>query len=553
MHFILSSSLDIMTDIEYIIETALSYQREGRLEEAAGIYQEILEANPKQSDAMHLLGMVFFSKGDYGGAIRLITEAVQINPSVADYHVNLSSVYFALNELKQARFHAEFAIKCDSTIAEAHYNLGNILFIEGNVDRSLASFKHSLNLDPDNQIIWANYLFALNFSVNSTPEEIYSINRKWGESFEQKIKNQATFENKKTSGRQLKLGYYLPELEKHVTARYLSAILEHHDKSRFELIGYGYRTDNKVAPSDIVDALDRWVDVRGVDVEEVAEITRNDKIDILLHPCTFKSRYRDILAYRAAPIQVACINLVSTTGLSAVDYMVTDDFISPVNANDYLYTEKLIRLSSFNTYKQFSELNIVDSLPVKKNGFITFGSCNNLIKLNSEILKRVKNSRLLLKHRALDNTDRQSSLANFFVNAGVSEERLIFQGFTSDRSDYLNVYNEIDIALDPFPFGGGTVSYEALWMGVPIVTILGSTIMGRLTGSLMHRLGLDDWITNSKKEYVLTAVNMAGKLIDLSNLRHELRARTQNTIFDVREHVLEFEKALVTIWNDYIG
>jgi len=479
---------------------------------------------------------------------------------VADYHVNLSSIYLASNELKHARSHAESAIKCDSTIIEGHYNLGNILFAEGNVEQSLASFKRSLDLDPDNQIIWSNYLFALNFSLNSTPDEIFVVNRRWGELLEQKIKPQTAFQNEKTTDRSLKLGYYLPELDRHVTARYLSPILANHDKSKFELICYGHRADNKFAPSDIVDVLDCWVDISGIDVEEVAGMMRNDKIDILLHPCTFKSRYRDILVYRAAPIQVVCTNLVSTTGLSAADYMITDDFISPVNVNENLYTEKLIRLSSFNTYRQFSESNIVDFLPANKNGFVTFGSCNNLSKLNpevltvwSEILKKVKNSRLLLKHRALDHADRQSLLAKFFVSSGVSEERLIFQGFTSDRSDYLNVYNDIDIALDPFPFGGGTVSYEALWMGVPIVTIFGASFMGRLSGSLMHRLGLDEWITNSQKEYISTAVFKADKLSELSNLRRELRARAQSTIFNVREHVLELEEALASIWEDYIG
>ncbi len=548
-----------MSDIEYIIETALSCQREGRLEEAARIYNQVLEIEPKQPDAIHLLGMVAFANQDYEEAVRLINEAVILNPTVSDYHLNLSSIYLASNQHALAKSHAKVAIKLNPNMSEAHYNLGIILFAEGNINQSIAAFKRSLDLDPNNQTFWTNYLFAVNFSEKATPKDIYKINRKWGVLLEKQIKAEPQFQNHQYSNRRLKLGYYLPELDKHVTVRYLSPILAVHDKVKFELVGYGNRTDNKLPPSEITDVLDRWIDISKFTVAEIAEIMRGDEIDILLHPCTFKSRYRNILAYRAAPIQIACTNLVSTTGLQATDYLITDNFISPVNSDEGLYTEKLIRLSSFNIYKPFSELNNVTSLPAQENGLVTFGSCNNIAKINSEviftwaeILKNVKNSRLLLKNRAFDDNNVQTYIAAIFSTAGISADRLIFRGFTSDREDYLRIYDEIDIALDPFPFGGGTVSYEALWMGVPVLTIAGSKFMGRLTGSLMHQLGLSDWITKSKKQYILTAVFMANDMTKLSNLRQNLRFTAQNTIFNAEKYVLELENALETVWRDYI-
>ncbi len=548
-----------MSDIEYIIETALSCQREGRLEEAARIYNQVLEIEPKQPDAIHLLGMVAFANQDYEEAVRLINEAVILNPTVSDYHLNLSSIYLASNQHALAKSHVKVAIKLNPNMSEAHYNLGIILFAEGNINQSIAAFKRSLDLDPNNQTFWTNYLFAVNFSEKATPKDIYKINRKWGVLLEKQIKAEPQFQNYQYSNRRLKLGYYLPELNKHVTARYLSPILAVHDKVKFELVGYGNRTDNKLPPSEITDVLDRWIDISKFTVAEIAEIMRGDEIDILLHPCTFKSRYRNILAYRAAPIQIACTNLVSTTGLQATDYLITDNFISPVNSDEGLYTEKLIRLSSFNIYKPFSELNNVTSLPAQENGLVTFGSCNNIAKINSEviftwaeILKNVKNSRLLLKNRAFDDNNIQTHITVIFSTAGISADRLIFRGFTSDREDYLRIYDEIDIALDPFPFGGGTVSYEALWMGVPVLTIAGSKFMGRLTGSLMHQLGLSDWITKSKKQYILTAVFMANDMTKLSNLRQNLRFTAQNTIFNAEKYVLELENALETVWRDYI-
>ena len=549
-----------MSDIEYIIETALSCQREGRLEEAARIYNQVLEIEPKQPDVIHLLGMVAFANQDYEEAVRLINEAVILNPTVSDYHLNLSSIYLASNQHALAKSHAKVAIKLNLNMSEAHYNLGIILFAEGNINQSIAAFKRSLDLDPNNQTFWTNYLFAVNFSEKATPKDIYKINRKWGVLLEKQIKAEPQFQNHQYSNRRLKLGYYLPELDKHVTVRYLSPILAVHDKVKFELVGYGNRTDNKLPPSEITDVLDRWIDISKFTVAEIAEIMRGDEIDILLHPCTFKSRYRNILAYRAAPIQIACTNLVSTTGLQATDYLITDNFISPVNSDEGLYTEKLIRLSSFNTYKQFTESKDVSSLPAQKNSLVTFGSCNNIAKINSEviftwaeILKKVKNSQLLLKHRAFDDDTRRTYITAIFSSAGISRDRLIFKGFTSDRADYLSVYDEIDIALDPFPFGGGTVSYEALWMGVPVLTIAGPKFMGRLSGSLMHQLGLSDWVTTSKKQYISTGVIMANDFAKLSDLRQDLRVKAQNTIFNAKKYVLELENALESAWEKYIN
>ena len=548
-----------MDNIEYIIEMALSHQRAGRLEEAVKIYNQVLEIDPKQPDVIHLLGMIAFAKQNYSEAVSLINEAILLNPTVANYHANLSSIYYTLNEYSLAKSHANVAIKFNPYMSETHYLLGCILFSEGNTTQAIASFKRSLHLDPNDQNLWANYLFAFNFSQRSNLKNIFKANRKWGEVIEKQIKVTPQFKNQKSSNRRLKLAYYLPELDRHVTVRYLKPILAAHDKVKFELVGYGHKVDKMPPPPDFIDLFDRWIDINALEASEIAALMQSDQIDILLHPCTFKSRYRILLAHRAAPIQVACTNLVSTTGLIATDYLITDDFISPVGSDDSAYTEKLIRLSSFNIYKQFTELIGVGPLPAQKKGFVTFGSFNNIAKINldvihtwAKILKKIPNSRLLLKHRAFDDYSRQAYFTAIFAQAGIPADCLIFSGFTSHRETYLSTYNEIDIALDPFPFGGGTVSYEALWMGVPVLTIAGSTFMGRLSGSLMHQLGLGDWVTASKKQYISTAILMANDLTKLSDLRRDIRVKAQNTIFNANKHVLELENALESIWKNYI-
>ncbi len=553
-----------MSDIEHIIETALIHQRAGRLEEAADIYRKVLAIDPGQADAIHLLGMVSFTAGDYAEAISLIGKAILLNASVADFHINIASAYLATGAAGQAEAHAITATKLNPNSSEAHYNLGNALFAKGDASAAAAAFKQALDRDPKSQAIWANYLFALNFSKIASPRDIFDANRKWGslveDAAEDTIDMAPQFSNELSSDRRLKLGYFLPELDTHVTTRFLSPVLAAHDKSKFELYGYGYRTDGGGPPSAIGKALGHWRDVHGKTPAEIAQIMRRDELDILAHPCTFKSRYRDVLAHRAAPVQIACTNLVSTTGLRATDYLITDEFITPPKSDEGLYTEKLIRLTGFNTYQQFKEAAKVSSLPALANGFITFGSCNNIAKLSleviatwSEILSRVPASRLLLKHRAFENTDQCAALTEAFSNHGIAEDRLIFRGFTPDPAAYLDVYAEIDIALDPFPFGGGTVSYEAVWMGVPVLTVAGEVFMGRLTGSLMRRLDLGDWVTSSVADYSAAAITFAGDVSQLSALRKKLRGCAKKTIFDAKAHVLELEDAFRMAWQKYLG
>ncbi|MBT4588359.1 MAG: tetratricopeptide repeat protein [Rhodospirillaceae bacterium] len=547
-----------MSDLEHIIETALSHQRSGRLPEAAEIYRKVLAIDPGQPDAVHLLGMISHAEGNYSKAIELIGKAILLNANVSDYHLNIASAYLAIGDVQQAKSHAHKAIKLEPNSSEAHYNLGNACFAEGDADQACQAFKQALELVPYSQTIWANYLFALNFSSDATPGEIYNANRKWGTLLEGSVEKAPPFANDLSLERPLKLAYFLPELDLHVTTRFLAPILAQYDTAKFEVFGYGYRSDDGAPPSAISETLDHWVDVRGKGAAEIAESMRRDEIDILAHPCTFKSRYRDILAHRAAPIQIACTNLVSTTGLQAADYLITDDFISPPGSDDAHYTENLIRLSGFNTYQQFDQGPEVSALPALANGFVTFGSCNNIAKLSSEviaawseILGGVSGSRLLLKHRAFENAGLRGQISVAFAGQGITEERLIFEGFTPDPAAYLSVYDTIDIALDPFPFGGGTVSYEALWMGVPVLTLAGNVFMGRLTGSLMHRLGLDEWVTSSVSDYKAAALRLASDQAALSSLRQDLRGRAQGSIFDAGAHVHELEAAFIEAWQKY--
>ncbi len=546
-----------MDDLTAIMKTAIECQKQGRLDEAETIYLTVLEIDAANADARHLLGLVYHAKGDFNRAAEAIGAAVLARPKVADYHANLSATLLSLGQPRLAATHATRAVELDPSLGTAHYNLGNAFFSLGETDSAVRAFREALEQDPANEPFWANYLFALNFAPAASRELISQANCRWGDALID-VGGEEGFNLLKKPERKLRLAYYLPELDRHVTVRFLNAMLPHHDRKNFEILIYGYRVDGGPAPKSLFEWTDRWIDISGRPDEATAELIRHDQVDILLHPCTFKARYRTILAYTPAPLRVACVNLVSTTGLAATTHLVTDAFLDPPGETENYYKEDLIRLSGFNVYQPPDVAPDVSPLPALDAGYVTFGSFNNPAKLTPEtlalwadILRQVPQSRLFLKHRALGHEDVQTGFLKLFRDVHIDENRIVFEGFSPDSSDYLSAYHNVDIGLDPLPFGGGTTTYESLWMGVPVVTLAGHSLMGRLSASLMHRLGHPEFVRATPEDYVAAAVRLAGDPDKLGELRGGLRQTAQETIFDGWRFVSELEDALRALWRDY--
>ncbi len=546
-------------DKEVIMRTALECQRAGRLDEAETIYRRVLEIEPEEPDALHLLGLVQHTRGDFPAAAELIGKAISVNNNVADFHGNLAAVALAQQNPSAAIGHAETAISLDASFGDAHYNLGNALFALGETEQAVECFSDAIRTDESNDSYWANFLFALNFAPGAARDVVFEANRRWGEALELAVGRQdRSFGNDRTPDRKLRLAYYLPELESHVTPRFLSPMLPHHDRSQFHMQVYGYRLDGGPAPRNLFDHVDGWTDVAHLAPADLARLMTHDGVDVLIHPCTFKARYRALLAFPAAPLQIAAINLVSSTGLEGATHLITDHYLDPPGETESFYTEELVRLSGFNVYRRPEDAPLVEMLPAVTKGFVTFGSLNNPIKLTpltialwAEVLGRVPESHLLLKHRAFDSADIRDQFSAQFQDRGIAADRLIYEGFTRDAGDYLAAYNKIDIGLDPLPFGGGTTSYEALWMGVPIVTTWGDTLMGRLTAQQMNRLGHDEFVADSIEDYADRAVALAGNIPALVEVRVSLRQKAAETIFNAEAYMREFEDALRDMWADY--
>jgi protein O-GlcNAc transferase len=543
-----------MNEPSEALKPAFAHYRDGRLAEAIEIAEEALAISPDNAEALHLLGLAAFAAGQTKGAVNYYAKALLSAPSAADIHTDLAAAYLALGAAGDAAAHAGRAAALDPDLGEARHNLGNALFALGDAAGAADAFDGAIKTDPGNDTFWSNHLFALNFSAAATPKKILARNRAWGEMAEARAASVSP--PTRDHDGLLTLAYYLPEYDSHVTPRFLEPVLRTHDLDKFQVRVYGSRAKVGVGtPAFMPDGV-AWIDVGGVPDAELAGRMRADGIDILVHPCTFKARYRRILCHHAAPVQIAAINLVSTTGLSATDYILTDAHLDPPGATEQFYTEQLIRLPAFNTYRIPEAAPPVGPLPARANGFITFGSFNNPAKLSpgtikawADILRRLPNSRLVLKHRALGDGDVAARFVSGFTGAGIEERRIMLEGFTPDGGAYLDSYNRIDMALDPFPFGGGTTSYEALWMGVPVLTLEGKTFMGRLTAALMRRLGLVGWVAADAGEYGARAIRLAADLDSLAALRAGLRERARASIFDGEAFTRSLEAACLDVWR----
>ena len=546
-----------MDEISTIMNKAINLQKDGKLEEAISIYLKILDIQSSNAAAMHLLGLVFHSQGNFNHAVECIGKAIIESPNVADFHSNMAAAQLALGLAKSASRHAKKAVQIDFNLGEAHYNLGNALFYLGKSNDAISSFSTAIELEPSNDNFWSNFLFSLNFASSANHSKIFQENLNWGLSLENDETGVA-FENDLIPNKPIRLAYFLPEFDRHVTTRFIKAMVKHHDRNNFEVRVYGYSGNQSTTPKSITENIESWIDVSDWDTNLVARKMRHDQIDILLHPCTFKARYRKLIARNAAPLQVACINLVSTTGLKQATHLVTDSFLSPPNEGERFFTETLIRLTSFNVYDKPKPNPKVQALPAIQNGHIVFGSFNNPAKMTPEclslwsnILRIVPSSQLFLKHRSFDKEEICQHFTEQFKNMGISNHRLIFSGFTQDTKQYLNAYNLVDISLDPIPFGGGTTTYESIWMGVPVLTMVGNTIMSRLTGSIMSRLGLTEFVTRSAENYVSKAQQLSSDLTKLSEIRMNLRSSAQEKVFNAKLYVKELEKACRDIWVGY--
>jgi predicted O-linked N-acetylglucosamine transferase (SPINDLY family) len=447
------------------------------------------------------------------------------------------------------------AIALHPGLPQAHYNLGHALVDTGNLDEALTEFRRTIELDPDLISAYDCLAYVPYFHPDYDPKRIRDECRRWSQRFEKPLA--ATIrphENDRSPERRLRVGYVSPDFREHAVGRFLLPLLQRHDRARFEIFAYSSVISPDHVTSQMQKLVDYWRDVKNVSDEELAQIVRADRIDILVDLTMHMMGNRlPVFARKPAPVQVTYLAYAGTTGLNTIDYRLTDSWLDPVEAPQDVYSEKSLRLAqSYWCYHPPVDELENTPLPSDRNGFLTFGCLNNFTKVNdqvidlwADVMNRVANSRLILhawpgKHR--------ERVRRAFESRRVAAERIEFSGMLPIR-DYFAVYKHVDIALDPFPYVGGTTTCDAMWMGVPVVTLGGQTAISRGGVSIMRNVGLPELVTFSTEEYSRLAVELALDRARLAKLRSTLRARMQaSSLMDAQRFTRDVEAAYQEMW-----
>ena len=528
------------------------------IEEAGAAYREAIKLKPDYAEAFLNQGNVFRAQGKSAEAIAAYREAIRIFPNYAKAHSNLGIALLEQGKLTEAVAACRRAITLQPAMAEAHANLAVALWQQGKIDAAAAQCREAIRIQPDFPKAFSDLLFCLNYDEKMTPEALFAVHREWGERFEPRA-IRPVHANARAPGRRLKIGYVSPDFRWHSVAYFFEPLLKGHDRQAVEVFCYADVSRPDGVTAYFQGHAEHWLSTIGLSDEALACRVRDDGIDILVDLTGHTAHNRlGVFARKPAPVQATWLGYPNTTGLRAIDYRLVDAITDPPGEACAVASETLVRLpGGFLCYGGLTGAPDPGQPPCLGTGIVTFGSFNNASKIAataldawSALLLRLPRSRLLLKAAAFADSATRAAFLAQFVERGVAPERVELVAWLPGAVAHVSLYGRVDIALDPFPYNGTTTTCEALWMGVPVVTLCGNRHAGRVGASLLTQVGLRDLIAGSVEDYVGIAADLAADPARLAELRRTLRPRLEaSPLCDGPGFARQVEAAYRTMWR----
>jgi len=529
----------------------------GRTGEAISAYRLALKIQPDYPEAQNNLGNALVIQGEVEAAIATFRAAVHNHPDCAEIHYNLATALCVQGAFDAGIASYQNALRIQPNHIRALTNLGNAYKEVGQLDETISAYRQAIALKPNDAAAHSNFIFTLNyhpdFDAGAIAEEQDRWNRRHAEPLRQFLQPHP---NDHIPDRRLRIGYVSPDFRNHCQSLFTVPLFSHHDHRHFEIFCYA----DVSRPDGVTDRIrgfaDIWRSTVGLSERQIAERIRNDRIDILVDLTMHMDRNRLLVfALKPAPVQVTWLGYPGSTGLSTIDYRLSDPYLDPPSIDSSVYAERTLRLPhSFWCYDPLDGGDIpVTPLPAVANNFITFSCLNNFCKVNdsvvrlwAKVLQVVTDSRLLLlapegRHRL--------HILELLRQEGIGPERMEF-ALPQPRGKYLELYQRIDLCLDTFPYNGHTTSLDSFWMGVPVITLVGQTIVGRAGLCQLMNLNLPELIASTPEQYVQIAAELANDLPRLIFLRSTLRQRMQaGPLMDAARFARNVEHAYRTMWQ----
>lgn len=605
-------------DTGSLIRSGMQCLQQSMYPQAEQAFRKVLARQPSHAPALHLLGLVYLQCGLLDAALEMVQMAVDNDGRQAPFQANLAVILKRLGEAAQeeaasaadseacsrraeayfdrALKHLDRAVRLSPDFANAHFNRGKLLNQRGRMKDALQAMRKVVKLAPQTYEAWneiggmmlktgelaqareaylraadspddghkaySNYLLSLNYDVND-PQEVWRAHREWQVRY---ADPQAVFRNHANSPdacRRLKIGYVSADLHAHSVAYFAAPLIEQHRRDDFHITCYSDFRKDDAMQQRIRRAADVWVESDAMADEQLAARIRADGIDILvdLGGHTAGNRMR-MFAMHPAPVQVAYIGYPNTSGLSGMDYRLTDALADP-EGSDRFYTEQLLRLPG--GFLRYSPSGLAQACASQPRGesdskATVFGCFNVLPKVSGEsidmwaaILHAVPQASLVIKNVSMLDAAARTRLIAAFGKRGISARRLELIGWQASLKDHYRLYQRIDIALDTFPYNGTTTSCEALYMGTPVITLSGAVHAARVGESLLARVGMTELVAHSAQEYVRIAAGLAGDVQQRKVMSGRASDEARRVLCDATGLVREVEDAFRGIWRKWCG
>jgi predicted O-linked N-acetylglucosamine transferase (SPINDLY family) len=557
---LIGQAIALHPNATYCFNLGNVYRAMGRLDDAVSAYREALRLNPASADVYSNLGQVYRDQGKEPAAIDVYRQAVRLRPNFPTVQNALGMLLSKTGYYAEGIKHLQLAIKYQPDFPDALNDLGLSLMWQscGQWQDARRALLGALKLKPDHYMAHSNLLFLLSYHVLCSPEEMLREHREWDRV--QGAEGRAhLFQHTAGSGKdkqRLRIGYVSPDFRRHSVSYFFEPLLAQHDRALVEVTCYAEVTRGDAMTERLQGLSDHWCNTAGMSDAQLAQRIHADGIDILVDLAghTANNRLR-AFTFKPAPIQCSYLGYFTTTGLAAMDYWLTDEVLTPADTVEQS-SETIYRLPrSCVVYQAPDAAPAVVERPA--GGPVTFGSFNDLSKVSAEavlrwceILQRVPGSRLLIKARQLAGEEERRVWLGHFAAQGIGAERLILRSRTEGQAEHLAMYGEVDIALDAMPRTGGATTAEALWMGVPVISLAGERFIERLSATMLNAVGLDELVAATATDYVEKAVALAADDERRRALRQGLRARmAASPLCDARGLAHTFETAYRDMWQ----
>ncbi|MDP3701016.1 MAG: tetratricopeptide repeat protein [Hylemonella sp.] len=531
----------------------------GELEASVSALRLAIRLKPDLIDAHISLAAALSDLGRHDEALECLARAIALEPDNPAGYIQTGMTLAKIGRSLEAAESYRQALELQADHADAHLCMGLLLKDIGDVAGALICVRRALEIRPDDLLAHSSLLHTQNFLGDQPSGQVLADARRFGEVAADVARPYTDWPSTADPQGPLRVGLVSGDLRAHPVGYFLEGVLaafaalEH---SQLKFFAYDNNAAGDETTQRLRDLCDGWYSTVALSDEALAQRVRDDSIDILIDLAGHTSENRlAMFAWKPAPLQVSWLGYFATTGLSAMDYFLADPWTLPPGQEPF-FTEQVWRLPETRLCFTPPRSRVqVGTLPALSQGYVTFGCFNKLGKMNdsvvqlwARVLQAVPGSRLFLKCGQLADDHLRQRTFERFASQGIQAERLILEGH-SERSDYLAAYHRVDIALDPFPFPGGTTTVEALWMGVPVLTLEGERFLARQGVGLLMNAGLDDWVAADADDYVARAVRHTSDLKSLAAFRARLRDQVLTSpIYDAPRFARHLEEALRTMW-----